>query len=152
LVICGALDQITPAAEMRAMTEDRIADVTEMRNLRVVENDAVFELARVAHDDAVPDDHIFAHITTAADMAVFANPGRTFHHRALLDDGAGADENRTADERLAHEFAEHRRLEAKLEITRNLFERVPNIFLRLEEFRVRSVLQVEEFRGAKHCR
>ena len=57
-------------AEMRAVTENRIADVIEMRHLRFIEEDAVLEFARVPHHHAVADDHIFAHVTTAADLAV----------------------------------------------------------------------------------
>ena len=63
-------------AEMRVMTKDRIADVIEMRHLRFIEQDAVFEFARVAHDYAVADDHVFAHVTAAADVAVLADPRR----------------------------------------------------------------------------
>ena len=40
-------------AEMRAIAENRIADVIEMRHLRFIEDDAVLELARVPHHHAV---------------------------------------------------------------------------------------------------
>src|SRR5262245_16683683 len=65
-------------AEVRFESENRIADVIEMRHLRFVEDDAVFEFARVAHDHAVADHDILAHITAASDMAVVADPRRPF--------------------------------------------------------------------------
>src|SRR5438105_32549 len=131
---------------MRAMTEDRVADVIEMRHLRFIEQDAILELARVPHHDAISDDHIFAYIAAAPDMTVLSDPRRPFQDRALLYDRAGADENCVADKWLAHQFAEHRRLQAELEVTRDLPERVPNIFLRFEKFRVRGVFEAEKFR------
>src|SRR5207237_6461924 len=83
-------------------------------------------------------------------MTVLANPRRPSQNRALLDDCSGADENCVADKWLADQFAEHRRLQTELEITRDLPERVPNIFLRLEKFRMRGVFEAEKFRGRKH--
>ena len=41
------------------------------------------------------------------------------------------------------------RLQTKLQVARNLFERVPNIFLALEQLRVRRVFEVEIFRQVK---
>src|SRR5205814_5731597 len=49
-------------AEVHLVAENRIADVTEMRNLRLIKNDAVLELAGIAHHDAVPDDDVLAHV------------------------------------------------------------------------------------------
>ena len=85
---------------MRAVTENRIADIIEMRHLRFVEENAVLELARISHHHAVARDHILADVTTAADVAILADPRRPFQNRALLDDCAFADKNRVADERL----------------------------------------------------
>ena len=97
-----------------------------------------------------PDDDVFAHVTAAADVAVLSDPGRAFQHRALFDNRAAADENGVADERLPDQLAEHRRLEPKLQITRDLFERVPDVFVVLEKLRMRGVLELEKFGGAKH--
>ena len=63
-------------AQMRVMTKNRITHVIEMRHLCFIEQDAVFEFARVAHDYAVADDDVFAHVTAAANVAVFADPRR----------------------------------------------------------------------------
>ena len=61
-------------AEMRAMPQDGIADVIKMRHLRVIKQDAIFELARVPHHHSIPDDHVFAHVTSAPDVAVLSDP------------------------------------------------------------------------------
>ena len=81
-------------AEMRVMAEDRIADVIKMRHLRFVEQNAILELARVAHHHAIAHDHVLAHVTAAAHLTIFADPCRTFQNRALLDDRARARQKR----------------------------------------------------------
>src|SRR6266481_4060726 len=135
---------------MRFKSKNRIADVIKMRHLSFVENDAVLEFARVAHDDAIADDDILAHVAAAADLAVLADPGRSFQNRALFDNRAAADEHIAADERATDELAEHRRFQTKLQITRDLFERVPDIALVFEQFRVGRVFEIEELCGRKH--
>ena len=117
-------------AEMRPIAENRIADVTEMRHLRFVEEDAVLELAGISHHHAVADDHVFAHVTAAADVAVLSDPGRALSTPRLVRRSCRADENRIADERFADQLAQHRRLETELQITRDLLERVPDVLLR----------------------
>ena len=62
-----------------------------------------------------------------------------------------ADENGVADERFADQLAEHRRLQAKLQIARDLFERVPDILLVFEQLRMRRVLETEKFCRAQTC-
>src|SRR5439155_1236552 len=47
-----------------------------MRHLHFVEENAVLELARVSHHNTVADDHVLAHVATAADPAIFADPWR----------------------------------------------------------------------------
>src|SRR5438270_11380156 len=135
---------------MRAMPEDRIAHVIEMRHLRFIEQNAVLELARIPHHDPIPDDHILAHVTAAPDMAIVANPRRSFQHRALLDNRSGADEDCVADKRLPDQLAHHRGLQSKLEIARDLPQRVPDIFLRFKQLWVRRVFETEKFRRRKH--
>ena len=53
-----------------------------------------------------------------------------------------------ADERLSDQLTEHGRLEAELQIARDLFERVPDIFVALEKLRMRRVFESRKFRGA----
>src|SRR6266852_5197050 len=121
---------------MRFKSKNRIADVIKMRHLSFVENDTVLEFTRVAHNDAIADDDILAHVAAAADLAILADPGRSFQNRALFDNRAAANEHIAADERAADELAEYRRFQTKLQITRDLFERVPNKLLVLEQFRM----------------
>src|SRR4029077_15493883 len=135
---------------MRVMTNDRITHVIEVRHLHFIEQDGVFEFAGVSHDYAVADDHVFAHVTTAADVAVFTDPRRAFQHRALLNHSFSADKNMVADKRLAHELAQDRGLEAKLQVTSNLFERVPDVILVFEQLRMSRVFEVKKIGGRKH--
>ena len=97
-----------------------------MRHLRFVAHDAILELARVPHYHAVADDDVLAHVTTAADMTSFADPRWPFYDCALFNDGAAANKDGVADKRFSHQLPEHGRLQTKLQITRDLFERVPN--------------------------
>src|SRR5438067_3146236 len=135
---------------MRAMPENRIADIIKMRHLRFIEQDAVLELARVPHHHPVPHDHVLAHVTAAPDVTILADPRRPLQPCSLLHDRARADENRVADKRLPDQFAEHRGLQTKLQIARDLPERVPDIFLGLKQLRVRRVFETEKFRRRKH--
>src|ERR1043166_369089 len=121
-----------------------------MRHLRIVENDAVLELARVAHRDAVADNDVLTHVTAAADLAVLADPCGAFQDRALFDNRTAADKNIVADERFADQLAEHRRFQTKLQIARNLFERVPDVILVLEQFRMRSVFEAQIIGRREH--
>src|SRR2546428_5352606 len=118
-----------------------------MRDLRFIENDAVLKFTRVAHDDAVADHNILAHVTSAADLAVLADPGRPFQDRALFDNGSATDENIAADKRAADQLAEYRRFQTKLQIARDLFERIPDIILVFEQLRVGRVFEAEELCG-----
>src|SRR6266513_458225 len=111
---------------MRAKTKDGIADIIKMRHLRFIAHDAILELARVPHYHAVADDDILSDVTTAADVAFFADPRRAFNDGALFNDGPTPDKDGVADERFSHHLPEHGRLQTKLQITRDLFERVPN--------------------------
>src|SRR5438132_12771202 len=135
---------------MRAITKDRIAHVIEMRRLRLVEENAVFEFARVSHDDAIAHNDVLAHVTTAADLAIFADPGRPFQDRALFDDRSATDEDRITDERFPHELAQYAGLQAELQITGDLFERVPNIILALKQLRMGRTFETKKFSRRKH--
>ena len=83
-------------------------------------------------------------------VAILPDPGRPFQHCALFHDCAAADENRATNERFPNQLTEHRRLEPELEVARNLLERFPDIFVRLEQFRMCGVFELEEFGGTEH--
>src|SRR5947208_4503139 len=114
---------------MSVMTKNGIADVVEMWHLNFVEEDAIFEFAGVPHHDAVAGDHVLAHVTTAADPAIFTEPRWAFQHRALLNNRSPANEYTVADERFSHQLAQNAGLQAKLQVAGNLFECVPDIIL-----------------------
>ena len=135
---------------MRAKSQNGIAHIIEVGHLRFIAQDTILKLARVPHYDAIADDDVFAHVTATADMALLADPGRTFYDGALFDDGVSANEDGIADERFSHQLSQHRRLQTKLEITCDLFERVPNEALILEKLGVGSVLERDEL-GGREC-
>ena len=83
---------------MRLKSKNGIADVIEVRHLRFVENDAVLEFAGVAHHHTVSHDNVFAHVTSAPDLAVLADPSRSFQDGALFDDCSATYKDVAADE------------------------------------------------------
>jgi hypothetical protein len=91
-------------AEVRLVAEDGVADVIEVRHLRAVEEERVFQFGRIADDAAVADDDVFAEVGVVADLAIFADDGRAFDHRAGFDEGAFADENFFANARAGKAF------------------------------------------------
>src|SRR5262249_32960577 len=107
-----------------------------------IEQNAILELARVAHHNAIASDDILAHVATAANLAVFANPCRPLQHRALFNNRSSANEHAIADERLARELGEDSWFQPKLQVTRDLFERVPHIVLVLEQLPMSGVFKV----------
>src|SRR5919201_7069732 len=121
---------------MGVVTKNGVAHVIEVRYLHFIQKNAILELARIPHHHAVPDDYVFAHIATAANPAIFTDPGGAFQYSALLDDRSSADEDMVADERLAHQLAQDRGLQTKLQVTGNLFESVPNVTLVFEQLRM----------------
>src|SRR4029077_11643639 len=64
--------------EVSFVTNHRIPDAVEMWYLAIIENDAVFDLARISEDDAITDNHVFADIAAASDLAVVSDPCRPF--------------------------------------------------------------------------
>ena len=135
---------------MSAVTEDGIADVIKVRHLRFVEENAILEFTRVSHHHAIAGDHVFAHVAAAADLTIFADPCRTFQHRALLHDGTSADEDMIADEWFAQQLAQYRGLQAELQITDDLFERIPDVILVFEQLRMSRVFEVKKIGWRKH--
>src|SRR3954471_7314897 len=127
------------------MPEDRVPHVVEMRHLGFIEQNAVLEFARISHHDPVPHDDVFAHVTAASDVAILADPRWSLQDRSLFDNRSRTNENRAADERFSDEFPEYGGLESKLQVARDLAERVPDVLLRLKELRVLGVLETDKF-------
>src|SRR5262249_26859332 len=130
-------------AEVRFESESGTPHVVERWDLRLVEDDAVLEFAGVAHDHAVADHNVLAHVAAAPDLAIFSYPRRSFDYRPLFDNRATADKNIGADERTPDELAEHRRFQTKLQIAGDLFESVPDKLLVFEQLRMGRVFEAE---------
>ena len=83
-------------------------------------------------------------------MTVFTDPGRALQDCSLFDDRSRTDKDRIADERFPDELAQDCRFQTKLQIARDLPKRVPDIFLRFKQLRMRRVFEIEKFRRRKH--
>ncbi len=92
-------------AEVGLVAENRVADIVEVRNLGLVEDEAVFKFRGISCHDSVAEDHIFADVTPISNLTVLADPSWTFDHGPLFDDRAFADKYSAAHERLADEAA-----------------------------------------------
>jgi len=84
--------------KVSVVTQDGITDIIEVRYLHFIEQDAILNSQRVTHHNAIPGDDVLAHVTAAANLAIFTNPGRTFQHRTLLNNRSSADKDAIADE------------------------------------------------------
>ena len=114
-------------AEVRLVAENGVADVIEVRRLRAVEEERVFQFGRIADDTAVADDDVFAEVGVVADLAIFSDDGRAFDECAGFDDCAFADENFFADARAGKSFGRILFRHAG-EVAFNFLERVPGEF------------------------
>jgi hypothetical protein len=137
-------------AEVDLITQHRITDVTEVRNVGVIENDAIFELARIAEHDPVADDDVFAYITAAPDFAVVSDPGRAFYGRTVLDHGPTSDVDILADKGSAHDSAINGWFQAELEIAPDLLQDVPDLCAVVENSPMLCLIQIEKIRRRKH--
>src|ERR1044072_5668975 len=82
---------------MGFVAENRIADITEVRHLGVIEEQRVFELARIPDHAAVPNDYVFAQISIVPNLAILPDDRGPLDHDAILHHRACADENMIAD-------------------------------------------------------
>jgi hypothetical protein len=137
-------------SEMDLITQHGIANVTEVRNVGVVKDDAVFEFARIAEHDPIADDDVFADVTTAPDFAIVSNPGRAFDGRAVLNHGSASDVDVLADKGSAHDAGIDGRLEAELEIAADLFKDIPDLRTVIENGPVLCLIEIEKIGRRKH--
>src|SRR5437762_10227966 len=121
-----------------------------MRHLRFVEENAILEFAGVPHHYAIADDYVLAYVAATANLTILADPGGTFQNRTLFNNRATSDEDMIADERFSQQFAEHSGLQTKLQVTRNLFERVPDVILALEQLWMGRVFKLKKFGRCEH--
>src|ERR1017187_2528576 len=113
-------------AEMRLVPKDGIADVTEMRDLGIVEENGVLEFARVAEHALISHDDVPANVGAGANLAVLADDGRALDRGAVLDDGTLPDEHIVRDVRRAENRAQSRRLEPLLQEGWQFLQRIPH--------------------------
>ena len=99
---------------MRFVAQDRIANITKMRYLGVIENNAVFEFAGIAKHDPVANDYIFADVTAGTDLAIASYPGWADDSGSILDDGSWTDGDPVADKWSANGRTLHCRLQRTL--------------------------------------
>ena len=132
-------------AEVRLVAEDGVADVIEVRRLRAVEKQGVFQLGRIADDAAFADDDVFTDVGVVTDLAVLADDGRAFDHDAVFENRAFTDENVFADEGAAFALVPQLRFQVRGNISFNFLERVPREFAigkNRDVFGLRQVKQV----------
>jgi len=137
-------------AEVSLVAEDRVADIIEMRNLGLVEDEAVFKFRGISSHDTIAEDDIFADVTPIPNLTVLADPSRTFDHGSLFDHCPFADKNRTAHERLADEAAMETGFHAELEISRDLRQNIPDMLGVLEKGLMLAVAEIKKFVDGKH--
>src|SRR5258708_7314249 len=82
---------------MNLVADDGIAHVIEVRDVGVVKQQRVFELAGIANHAVVADEDMFAHVGVMPDLAVAADDGGALDHRAVLDKRALANEHLLTD-------------------------------------------------------
>src|SRR5699024_7262328 len=74
-----------PRTHVRAVAQHAVADIVEVRHLRVIEEDGVFYL------------HGISHHTVFADDGLAADKGTVAYLRAMIDDGRAGDGRRGGD-------------------------------------------------------
>src|SRR5450432_3150429 len=121
---------------MRAVAEDRVTDVIEMRDLHLVEKQAVLELAGVSEHRAVTDHDVLTDVRSMSDLTIPADPCRPLYHRAVFDHSAFADENIGPDERRPHDVTVIRRLEMPGQVLTQVRQRFPGLLRAIEDARV----------------
>jgi len=93
------------SAEVGLVAENRVADIVKVRDLSLVENEAVFKFRGIPGYDSIAEDHVFPDVAPIPNFAVLADPCWTFDHGPLFDDRSFADKYSAAHERLADEAA-----------------------------------------------
>ena len=136
--------------EVGFLSENRVADVVEMRNLGFVEDEAVFKFRGISRDDAIAEDDIFANVATITNLAVLTDPSWAFDHGPLFDHRALADKDGTAHKRLADEASVEAGFHAELQVAGDLWKCIPDVLDVLEKGAVLAVAEVKKFVDGKH--
>lgn len=126
------------------IAEDGITDIIEVWDLRLVKDEAILELTGIAQNHAVPHDDIFTDVGPIANLTSLADPGRSLDHGSMLDHRAAPDEDGTADEGLADEFAVDAGFETKLKVGADLGQGFPGMGDIVEDEPVLGMAEIEQ--------
>src|SRR5262249_41843573 len=109
LAIQAHVGQDNASRQVRLIAQDRIADIVKVRHLGFVKYKRVLKLTRIAQDNAISNDYVFANVAAASDLAVLSNPGWSFDGRSVFNYSAFANINVRADKAVAEGLPENSR-------------------------------------------
>jgi len=150
LAVQSDIGEDDTGAEMDLITQYGITDVTEMRNVGVIEDDAIFEFARIAKYDSVADDDVFADVAAASDFAIISDPGRTLDGRTVLNHRSAADVDIFADKGPAHDPGINGWFQAELEVAADLLQDIPDLYAVIENSPMLCLIEIEKIRRREH--
>ena len=90
---------------MRAVAQNRIADVIEMRHLNVFQEKGVFKFAGIAQNTSATDDNVSANIHARAQDTLIINVGGTFDRSERRKGNVPTDINIACDGEMRRKFA-----------------------------------------------
>jgi hypothetical protein len=150
LAVQSDIGEDDTGAEVDLITQHGITDVTEVRYVGVIEDDAIFEFARIAEYDPVADDDVFADVAAASDFAIISDPGRTLDGRTVLNHRSAADVDIFADKRSAHDPGINGWFQAELEIAADLLQDIPDLCAVIENSPMLCLIEIEKIRRREH--
>ena len=150
LMIEPDIGEDRPRSQVSLVTEDGIADVIKVGDLRLVEDQAVLEFAGIAQHNPIANHNILTDVGAVADLASLADPCRPLDHGTMLDHGAAPDEDSSADEGFADQLPKDAWLEAELKVGSDLGERLPRVGDVLENDAVLGTVEVKEIVWSEH--
>jgi hypothetical protein len=137
-------------AEMNLITQHGITNVTEVRDVGVIEDDAIFEFARITEHDSVADDDVFTDVAATPDFAIVSDPGRPLDSRAVLNHRSTTDVDIFADEGPAHDPSINGWFQAELEIAADLLQDIPDLCAVIENCPMLCLIEIEKIRRREH--
>ena len=124
------------------MAQNGIPDIVEMRDLRLIEDQAVLKLAGVPRNDPVADNDILADVASVSNVTILADPCRPLDHGTLLNDGPRPDEYSVSDERSSDDLPIDAWFESELKIGLDLRQGLPDILDVVEDDAMLGAAQI----------
>ena len=90
---------------MRAVAQNRIADVIEMRHLNVFQEEGIFKFAGITQNTSATDDNVSADIYARAQNTLIINAGGTFDRSERRQGNVPTDINIARDGKMRRKFA-----------------------------------------------